>query len=188
MSEENKNLKVCKACGQEIAKSAKVCPGCGAKNKKPFYKKWWVIALAAIVVIGIFASSGDKETKDTVNNDSATKSTETESAEIVYTPYDVSELVSDLEDNALKAEKKYDKQYVEIKGVLSNVDSDGSYISLDPINNDFNFISVMCNTKNDEQIDMIAELSKGDVITVKGKVTSVGEVLGYSIDIDEIIK
>lgn len=28
-------MKPCKACGQEIAKSAKVCPHCGAKNKKP---------------------------------------------------------------------------------------------------------------------------------------------------------
>ena len=26
-------MKNCKACGQEIAKSAKVCPHCGAKQK-----------------------------------------------------------------------------------------------------------------------------------------------------------
>ena len=35
---------------------------------------------------------------------------------------------------------------------------------------------------------MIAELSKGDKITVKGKVKDVGEVMGYSVDIDEISK
>ena len=35
-------LKKCETCGQEIAKSCKVCPNCGAKNKKPFYKKWWL--------------------------------------------------------------------------------------------------------------------------------------------------
>ena len=34
-----KKLISCKACGQEIAKSAKRCPKCGAKNKKPIFKK-----------------------------------------------------------------------------------------------------------------------------------------------------
>ena len=33
----NKNLKPCKACGKEMAKSAKACPHCGAKNKKPIF-------------------------------------------------------------------------------------------------------------------------------------------------------
>lgn len=32
------------------------------------------------------------------------------------------------------------------------------------------------------------ELSKYDKISIKGKVTSVGEILGYSIDIDFIEK
>ena len=40
--------------------------------------------------------------------------------------------------------------------------------------------------KNDEQLEKIKGLSKGDAITVKGKVTDVGEVLGYYIDIDSI--
>ena len=32
------------------------------------------------------------------------------------------------------------------------------------------------------------KISKGDKITVKGKIKDVGEVLGYSVDIDEISK
>lgn len=31
---KNKKMKVCKHCGEEIAKSAKICPKCGGKNKK----------------------------------------------------------------------------------------------------------------------------------------------------------
>ena len=27
-----KNMKLCKACGKQIAKNAKRCPSCGAKN------------------------------------------------------------------------------------------------------------------------------------------------------------
>ena len=46
----------CKVCGSEIANSAKACPSCGAKNKKPFYKKWWVWAILAVVVIAMSTS------------------------------------------------------------------------------------------------------------------------------------
>ena len=51
-------LKNCGDCGEEISKSAKRCPHCGAKQKKPFYKKWWFWAILAFVLIG---SSGSGE-------------------------------------------------------------------------------------------------------------------------------
>lgn len=54
----------CKTCGAEIAKNAKVCPGCGAKNKKPFYKKWWFWVVVVIVCIAL-ASGGSDESTDT---------------------------------------------------------------------------------------------------------------------------
>ena len=47
-------------------------------------------------------------------------------------------------------------------------------------------IGVQCYIKNDDQKAQIASMSKGDTITLKGKCTDVGEVLGYSLDIDEI--
>lgn len=50
--EFNKNLINCKTCGGEIAKNAKSCPSCGAKNKKPFYKKWWVWVIIILIGIG----------------------------------------------------------------------------------------------------------------------------------------
>ena len=44
----------CKVCGAEIAQSAKACPHCGATNKKPFYRRTWVIlVLVLIIVMGI---------------------------------------------------------------------------------------------------------------------------------------
>ena len=86
----------------------------------------------------------------------------------------------------MKAEKKYNKQYVEITGILSNIDSSGKYISLDPDDEGFTFINVQCYMKTDEQKDKVMEMNKGDKVTLKGKIKSVGEVLGYSLDIDEI--
>lgn len=41
----------CRSCGAEIAKSAKTCPQCGAKNKNPFYKRWWFWVLVVIVLL-----------------------------------------------------------------------------------------------------------------------------------------
>lgn len=44
----------------------------------------------------------------------------------------------------------------------------------------------MCYIKSDEQLDKVKELSTGDDVTVGGKVTGIGEIMGYSIDIDYI--
>lgn len=51
----------CKSCGNDIASSARTCPNCGAKNKKPFYKKWWFWLIIVIVVIAIASGSGSDE-------------------------------------------------------------------------------------------------------------------------------
>ena len=53
----SKKMVKCKACGNEIAKSAKVCPNCGKKNKKPLWQTILVI-FGIIIVIGIFAGKG----------------------------------------------------------------------------------------------------------------------------------
>ena len=53
----NNKMCTCKACGQEMAKSAKNCPHCGAKNKKPIYTKWW-FWFVVVIFIGTAASAG----------------------------------------------------------------------------------------------------------------------------------
>ena len=46
----------------------------------------------------------------------------------------------------------------------------------------------MCYIESDEQLKQVKNYSTGDTITVKGKITEVGEVMGYSLDIDKIEK
>lgn len=94
-------------------------------------------------------------------------------------------MMSDLDSNAMGASDKYKGKYLEITGNLSNIDASGKYISL-TADGDFEIIGVQCNIKNDEQKSKVASLTKGDKVTLKGKCTDVGEVLGYSFDIDEI--
>lgn len=190
MSKEPKMV-TCKHCGAEIAASAKMCPKCGSKISKPIYKRPWFIALIVVVVIAIAASAGgDSPSSNTgsgTNGTEANNAAETAAPEITYTAYDMSELMSDLEANAMKAADKYKGQYVEITGRLANIDSSGMYITLRASDN-FTFADITCYIRADEQKDVIMDATIGDTLVVKGKITDVGEVLGYSLNIDEVSK
>jgi RNA polymerase subunit RPABC4/transcription elongation factor Spt4 len=53
---KNAKMVFCKQCNNVIAASAKQCPYCGARNKKPFYKRWWLVVILVIVVFCIINS------------------------------------------------------------------------------------------------------------------------------------
>ncbi len=187
MSKNSKETKICKHCQSEIPKKAKICPNC--RKKQGGILKWIIIVVIIIAIIGAVAGGGDDESKKTSgasaeNHESIGKETN----EISYAPYSVSQMMNDLDDNAMNAETTYKDQYVEITGILSNIDSSGKYINLMPDDNEFAIIGVQCYIKNDDQKSQVAEMSKGDTVTLRGKVTTVGEVLGYSLDIDEILQ
>lgn len=124
--------------------------------------------------------------EETAAEENVAKQQEEAVEEVVYTAYTVSQMMSDLNGNALKAESTYNNQYVEITGRLSNIDSSGAYISIMPEDDEWAIIGVTCYIKTDEQKAQVMEMSVGDMITLKGKVTSVGEVMGYALDIDSI--
>lgn len=207
MKKENQNnMKQCEGCLTEISKMAKICPKCGTRNSQPFYKlkRTYVILFLLFMFIGITSESEDDTVVSTTSNTTVdndenikedvseeTSETETEpetEQQIVYTKYDVAQLLDDLSNNALAATEKYEKQYVELTGKLSVIDSKGKYISIEPANDYFSFDSVSCYIKTDEQKSVVSTLSRGDNIIIKGKIKSVGEVFGYSLDIDEISK
>lgn len=166
-------MKICKHCGAEIAKSAKICPVCGGKNPKPIYKRVWFWILVIIVLIGALGSKGGGSEEPAKEN-------------IEYTAVTVDEMFTELSENAVNAEEKYNDAYVAVSGRLSVIDSDGSYISIEPLYDDYTLDSIHCRIKSEEQLEKVKSLSKGDTITVKGKITDVGEVMGYSMDIDSI--
>lgn len=58
----NNKMTVCKACGEEVAKSAKMCPKCGAKVKKFNPVVTGIILVVALIAI-IAAVSGEDEPK-----------------------------------------------------------------------------------------------------------------------------
>ena len=181
-------MTTCKHCGQEIAASAKVCPHCGGKNKPPIYKRWWFIAIIVIIVLAAIGGSGSSDssgsTSSTATSKTAVSSSSSEAA-IEYTAYTVTELSEDLNSNALKAADKYKGQYVELTGRLSVIDSNGKYVSIVDSTDEWAITGVQCYIKNDEQKQVVMDMSIGDEVVVKGKITDVGEVLGYFLDITE---
>lgn len=181
-------MTTCKHCGQEIAASAKVCPHCGGKNKPPIYKRWWFIAIIVIIVLAAIGGSGSSDssgsTSSTATSKTAVSSSSSEAA-IEYTAYTVTELSEDLDSNALEAADKYKGQYVELTGRLSVIDSNGKYISIVDSTDEWAITGVQCYIKNDEQKQVVMDMSIGDEIVVKGKITDVGEVLGYFLDMTE---
>lgn len=66
----SKKIIKCKVCGNDIASNAKTCPSCGAKNKKPFYTRWWFILIAIIIILGAIGSNANKTNNNVVSNTS----------------------------------------------------------------------------------------------------------------------
>lgn len=181
-------MTTCKHCGQEIAASAKVCPHCGGKNKPPIYKRWWFIAIIVIIVLAAIGGSGSSDSSGSTSSTATSKtsvSSSSSEAAIEYTAYTVTELSEDLNSNALKAADKYKGQYVELTGRLSVIDSNGKYVSIVDSTDEWAITGVQCYIKNDEQKQVVMDMSIGDEIVVKGKITDVGEVLGYFLDMTE---
>jgi hypothetical protein len=180
---ENSKMKVCSTCGKEIAKSAKVCPFCGVKNKKPIYKRVWFWVLMVFLFFGIVVNLGGKS-----ENTSVSKTTE-ETQQITYEKVGADKLAADLKGNAMNASETYKGKYLEITGKLNVIDAQGSYISIVDPTDSFAIIGVTCYIKGNEDVkNQIKGLSIGDTVTVKGKITDVGEVFGYSLTIDSVSK
>lgn len=98
----------------------------------------------------------------------------------------VDELYNQLNDNALKASNTYEGKYIELTGILSNIDAQGNYFSLSPLDDEWSWDSVNCQI-DEKNLATVMEFSDGAEIVVRGTISSVGEVFGYILDIDTIV-
>ncbi|WP_432485330.1 OB-fold protein [Kineococcus esterisolvens] len=95
------------------------------------------------------------------------------------------EMIDALEGNALKAKNTYEGKRVTVSGFVGNIDASGDYFALDPEPDAIVFTGVQVQTGK-EFLDQVANLSAGQEVTVTGTVTSVGEILGYSLEAETI--
>lgn len=106
---------------------------------------------------------------------------------INYTLVSMQQLYDELHSNALRAKNTYEDMYIVTVGVLVGVDNDGEYFTIhDPYDDRTWMDNLLCDITTENQLQTLVNLDEGDIVTVRGKVTTVGEVLGYSIDLDQL--
>lgn len=97
---------------------------------------------------------------------------------IVYTAYD---LLKDLDNNPVRAEKNHTGEYAEISGVITEIHND--FILLHDTKGAFLLDTICCKTITDEQEEHLLSLNTGDTVTIRGKIRGVNVVYPYYIDI-----
>lgn len=165
-------MKICRQCGREIANNAKVCPHCGGKNPKPIYKRVWFVIL--IIALALWLVNAVLSDPSYVPED-----------EREYTAVTVDQLYEELNDNPLKAKDTYTDAYVAVEGQMRVIDSDGESVSIYPLGYD-SLDGIHCILSSDEQREKVKEHTKGDIVTVKGKITEVDGTWTYKIYVDSI--
>lgn len=149
-----------------------------------------IIALVVIAgVIGSCMGGGDKGKPATQSTSSSASSGAKQQKEVVYQDADINGMLFDLKDNAAKAQKTYKDQNLKImNGTLSNIDADGKYIDIrgTGVSGSLIHVQAYVRSKDKETKDKILNLKKGQPLTIYGHVKDVGEVMGYSVDIDKI--
>ncbi len=146
-----------------------------------------VIGLFVLLgIIGAIVGGGSDKSSNTSSSTSKQVEQKVEKPK-EYTPVDVGTLMTDLENNAAAAQKKYKNKDVKITGKLGNIDSDMTYINVQDANDPYAIRGVQCYLKKNDkaQEDFVLNLKKDQMVTVSGTMTDVGEVLGYSLKIDK---
>jgi hypothetical protein len=156
------------------------------KIKKPIYKRWWfIVGIVLIIVIGAGGALGGGDDKAPTGGSNNTAEQPADEPAKTPTAVTVDDLITALDENALKAAEKYNGMYVELTGELNTIDASGDYFSLYPSNDDWAFTGVQCDIE-DEHLDKVMEFTTGQQVTVIGTITDVGEVLGYWLDVESI--
>jgi hypothetical protein len=154
------------------------------KASRPWFKKkrFWVIGLIGISALSSSLGGGGSDS----SSSSSTSST-SEPAEVVAeepaTKITAKKLIDDLESNALSAKTNYKDKRFEITGILSNIDASGKYFSLSAGEFTLTSVQVFIDKKF---VETVSGFTKGQSVTVTGKVTDVGELLGYQVEAESI--
>lgn len=161
----------CKACNKEIAKGVNKCVHCG-KDQRNFFMKHKVLSvILALVIIGGISSAmnGDKDV--TTTTATGTKTTTTEKPvekKVVVLKVTTAVLAKAYDDNEVKADTIYKDKMIETSGKITDISVVLGNTTLNLATGaDFD-LGILCSFKEKVDIDKIANLKKGDTVTVQG--------------------
>ena len=148
-------------------------------------KKLFLGFIGLVVLIGVVGALGGGSDKSSTSSTSTSSTTQQQTPKN-YTEVDVAVMMSDLENNAMAAQKKYKGKDVKVSGKLGTIDSDGDYISIQP-DDQFAIRGVHCtiNKKDKAQEDYVMNLKKDQGVTAYGTITDVGELMAYTMKVDK---
>ena len=192
--------KYCEFCGTKLEENANVCLSCGRQIKNTRSSKSKQSLPTWLIVIGTILNINDEYeepvnhvTNSETNNNRSNKASDNTNylpnqvpENIEYIKVSKDDLDEALENNAALARETYINKYVEVTGKLGTIDSELKYLSLKSQTKEWDLKSIHCTIKNKEQKEIVKTLTRDQEITVKGKITDVGEVLGYYLNITEI--
>lgn len=150
-----------------------------------FIKKVFKYGIGIIILLGVIGAVLGKN--DGGNNYSTSSTTkQTQEAPKNYAEADIDVLLNDAKNNAAKANRDYKGKYVKIvNGTVFNIESNSRYISLEG-SDPYTLLHIQCYPKNEAVKNAMINVSKGQFVTVYGKITDVGEIMGYSLDMDKL--
>lgn len=166
----------CKACNKEIAKGVKKCPNCGKDQRNFFMQHKVLTVIGVIVILGVLGSAGGKKNSTTATAPATETASKTETAtktEVKEEAIKVSavNLAKAYEENEVSADKSYKDKTVEVSGKIEDIGvvAGQTYVVLSA-EKDFAITNVQCFFKEQAEIDKVANLKKGDSVTIQGKV------------------
>ena len=163
----------CKVCNAQMASSTKACPSCGAKNKKTLYTRIWFWLIVIIVIIAIGASSNSPNNNASVSVSGGTSPSEN-AEPIKATAEPVKALQVSAKDlleaysaNEVKADSQYKGKLLTITGQVTSIDVMFGQTSVTVGTGEIFEFGISCYTQ-DSETDKVANLNKGDAVTVTG--------------------
>ncbi|MFZ2975405.1 MAG: hypothetical protein WA055_02100 [Candidatus Moraniibacteriota bacterium] len=145
-------------------------------TKKAWYKKWWVITIGVIILIGVIGSFGEDTNKKPATQEQGTEKTtaETKLAEpekiVPQITVTSATLSKEYSENEVAADAKYKGKIIEISGKVTSVDNgitdNEMIVKLSDGNYDFS--GPMCYMKVSEREKVLA-FKKGNQVTLIGK-------------------
>ena len=170
-------------CGTEKNVSkADLCFGCAKGPKIPVYQKMWFWLLVSICVwiLGAAFFLGDSKGTDMPSESD-------EEVSLGYIIVDLQTMLDELDVSTASAKEQYQDQYVQFDGEIVILDGDGSYMRVGIVHrNTWDTSTILCVITDQEQKEFAMYASQGDLVTVRGQITRVGKLQGYTLKVHEI--
>jgi len=145
--------------------------------KKSIFKRWWFWVIIVVVLIGAISSQGGNDVTPTQST-AAPAPVKEVMPEVVVTAADLS---AAFEANEVKANKDYKDKLAEITGTVDSVgEMLGQTFVVLSSGKDFSIVNVQCFFDDKAEIDKIAELNKGDTVTIMGNIDGMSMNVGVN--------